>query len=139
MKYQKKRKIKLLIWSLFLSILLISCEKENPRELCGVWVIDKMTVEGKPIEGFLSVNTMSFKCNDNSAYFHGTINSKDDNNAKWKVIEEDNQSNLKIESSLGIYNGNFEIVIDKKANGQLHLLLKSPKTQISALKIIEDR
>lgn len=58
---------------LFLLIFLNSCEKENPRELCGVWAIDKMTVNAMPFEKFLQVNTISFKCKDNSAFLSGSI------------------------------------------------------------------
>jgi len=123
---------------LLLLILLYSCEKENPRQLCGVWAIDKMNVNGKSFEKFLNVNTISFKCKDNSAFIHGSIYYEGDNKAKWKVIETDGKNNLKIESSIKIYNDNFDIRIDKEPNGQLHLYLKSPKIEISALKIIED-
>lgn len=139
MSYQKKKKIKLLIVTFFSSIFLISCEKENPRELCGVWAIDKMTVNGKAFDNFLNVNTISFTCKDNSAFLHGSMYYKQDNKAKWKVITEKGENNLKIESSIKIYNDNFKVNIEKESNGQLHLFLKSPKVYISALKIIEDR
>jgi hypothetical protein len=134
-----KRKIELLFSVLFLLIFLVACEKENPRELCGVWVIDKMTVESKPFEKFLQVNTISFKCEDNSVFISGSMFYERDSRAKWKITKIKNQNNLKIESSIKIFNDNFKVSINKKSNGQLHLSLKSKKVEISALKIIEDR
>ena len=139
MKYQKKRKIKLLFLALFFSTFLLSCEKENPRELCGVWVINKMKVENKPFEKLLQVNTISFKCEDNSAFISGSMFYERDSKAKWKITKIENQNNLDIKSSIKIFNDNFKVSINKESNGQLHLSLKSKKVAISALKIIEDR
>ena len=122
-----------------LSLLFSSCKKENPREICGVWAIDKMTVNRKVFEKFLNVNTISFTCKDNSAYLHGSIYFKPDNKAKWELTKIDNYYILKINSSIKIYNDNFKVRINKEKNGQLHLFLKSNTVDISALKIIEDR
>ena len=122
-----------------LSLLFSSCKKENPRELCGVWAINKMTVNGKAFEKFLNVNTISFACKNNSAYLHGSIYFNPDSKAKWELTKIDNYDILKINSSIKIYNDNFKVKINKEKNGQLHLFLQSNTVDISALKIIEDR
>jgi hypothetical protein len=136
--FNNYKKFKSIIFIIFLSVLFCSCKKENPRELCGVWVIDKMTVNGKRFDKFLNVNTISFECKDNSAYFHGSIYFEPDSKAKWEITKIGSQNNLKINSSIKIYNDNFKITVNKKLNGQLHLFLKSNKVDISALKIIEN-
>ena len=123
----------------FLSLLFTSCEKENPRELCGVWSINKMTVNGKEFDKFLNVNTISFTCRDNSAYLHGSVYFKPDTKAKWELTKMDGQNILKINSSIKIYNDNFKININEEKSGQLHLFLKSTTVNLSALKIIEER
>ncbi len=131
-------KSKLLISIFFLSLLFSSCEKENPKELCGTWVIKKMTVDGKEFDKLLYVNTISFSCKDNLAYFHGSIHFDKDEKAKWKLTKNDNNNILNISSTIKIYNDNFDIKIDKEKNGQPHLALKSSKVAISALKIIDE-
>lgn len=137
MKYQKD-KIRLIILTVFLSIIFISCENENPRDLCGVWTIDKMTLNNKPFKKFLLVNTISFSCEENTAFLHASLYYKQDSKARWKIKKINGDYNLEIDSSIDLFNDNFKVKIERVSNGQLHLFLKSPKLYISAFKIIED-
>lgn len=137
MKY-KNEKIRLIILTFFLSIIFISCEKGNPNDLCGVWTIHKMTLNNKPFENFLVVNTISFSCEENTAFLHASLYYKQDNKAKWKLKKINGDYNLEIDSSIDLFNDNFKVKIERVSNGQLHLLLKSPKLYISAFKIVEN-
>ena len=122
-----------------MSIITISCKKENPNELCGIWAIDKMTVDGKKFQQYLNVNTFSLKCVDNSAYFHGSLYFPADDNAKWNFIETDSEKFLQIKSSIKIYNNKFNIKIKQLENGQFHLTMKNNRTTISAFKILNGK
>lgn len=118
---------------------LISCKKENPIQLCGVWVIDKMSINNISFEKQLKVNTFLLKCEDNSAFFHGSTLFPADEKAKWKFDESGDGKILEIHSSVKIYNDRFKIHIEELETGQQHMILKSDKVYISAFKLIDGK
>lgn len=82
--------------AIFLSFL--SCKKENPKQLCGLWSIDKMLYNGKRCDQLLLINTITFNCAGNLVKLNAFDNS--DNNAIWKLIEENDKNILEIKSKI---------------------------------------